>query len=343
MATIERNFFGKLKTGKEVFAYSLKNDDLEVEILDYGGIIRKILTKDRKGNVENVVLNFETLQEYEDNPDYHIGGIAGRNAGRIANGQLNIKGEIYELELNNNGNNLHGYPDYFVTKLWRGATIIQGETLKLILTRSSPHMEGNFPGKVDFKVIYTLEKNELTVEYEGIPDRETYINLANHTYFNLSGDAKEDIGNQKIQLYCDEYIQVDERTLPKIISNVDSKIFDLRNGVKFKDILNSQDEQIKIVNGGLDHPFILSKKENIDGIIVDEKSGRGLKIKTNQPVVVLYTGNYLEDIFKKNHLGFCLEMQDYPDVLQFYDEKSKLYSKKDEYYSKSQYTFFNFW
>ncbi|MFA6709610.1 MAG: galactose mutarotase, partial [Fusobacterium sp.] len=180
------------------------------------------------------------------------------------------------------------------------------------------------------------------VEYKGVPDRETYMNLANHTYFNFSGNVKEDIGNQKIQLYCDNYIEVDRRTLPQKISNVDFKIFDLRNGVKFKEILNSQEEQIKIVNGGLDHPFILSKKEKVDGIILDEKSGRALKIKTNQPVVVVYTGNYLKDIFGRNHVGFCLEMQDCPDILQFYNEKSKLYSKKDEYYSKSQYTFYNF-
>lgn len=342
MDGIKRNLFGKLKTGEEVFAYALKNDEMEVEILDYGGIIRKILTRDRKGNLENIVLNFKTLKEYEDNLSYHLGGIVGRNAGRIKDGKLKINKKVYQLEVNNNGNNLHGYPDYFMTKLWRATSIAQEDKLKLILTRNSPHLESNFPGSIDIKVIYTLEKNSLKIEYIGIPDRETYMNLTNHTYFNLSGDIKEDIGNQKIELLCDKYIQVDSMTLPKKVSNVDLKIFDLRTGKYFKEILNSSEEQIKIVNNGLDHPFIFSKKEKIDGRVSDEKSGRALEIKTNQPVAVVYTGNYLENIFTKNYLGFCLEMQDYPDVSQFHEEKMKLYSREQRYYNKSEYTFYSF-
>ncbi|MFK4784471.1 aldose epimerase family protein [Fusobacterium sp. MFO224] len=342
MGGIERKFFGKLKTGEEVFSYILKNKEIEVEVLDYGGIIRRILTRDKKGKFENIVLNFKTLGEYEDNSNYYLGGIVGRNAGRIKSGNLKINDEIYQLKLNNNGNNLHAYPECFITKLWKASTIIQEDQLKLVLTRTSPHLESNFPGSVDFRVVYTVKGNKLTIEYIGIPDRETYMNLTNHTYFNLSGDVKEDIGNQKIKLFCDKYIQVDEFTLPKNISKVESEIFDLREGIKFEEILKSKDEQIKIVNNGLDHPFIFSKQEKIDGKITDEKSGRVMEVKTNQPVVVVYTGNYLNEIFEKNHLGFCLEMQDYPDVLQFLARKAKLYSEKNNYYNRSEYTFYNF-
>lgn len=342
MGGIEKKYFGKLKTGEEVYSYILKNKELEVEVLDYGGIIRRILTKDREGKAENIVLNFKTLEEYENNSGYHLGGIVGRNAGRIKDGKLKIKNEIYQLQLNNEGNNLHGYPDYFVTKLWKESRIIQEDQLKLILSRKSPHMESNFPGNIDFRVIYTLKENKLIIEYIGIPDRETYMNLTNHTYFNLSGDVKEDIGNQKIQLFCDKYIQVDESTLPKNISNVDFSVFDLRKETVLNEILKSDNEQIKIVNNGLDHPFIFSKKMKIDGKISHEKSGRTMEVKTNQPVVVVYTGNYLDEIFEKNHLGVCLEMQDYPDVLQFLSGNAKLYSEKNKYYNKSEYTFYSF-
>ena len=176
------------------------------------------------------------------------------------------------------------------------------------------------------------------MEYEGVPDRDTYMSLTNHTYFNLSGDYKKDIGNQKITLACDEYLEVDEETLPVKISKVDNSIFDLRKGRTFNDVFSSDEEQVKIVNGGIDHPFVLSHKENLDAVCIDEESGRILEMKTDQPAVVIYTGNWLDEVgvisgnvVCRNHFGFCLETQDYPDVLKFIPEKSKIYNENKKY------------
>lgn len=340
--------WGTTKNGEQVYCYILKNEFLEVRILNYGGIIQKIMMPDKNGKFENIVLGFDNIESYE-KADTHFGAIVGRTAGRIKKGELIINGVLYKLKINNCNNNLHGYPDFYGQKIWDADLTEEGEKAILILKRTSPHMEAGYPGKIDFTVKYTLEGNNLTLEYEGIPDRDTYMSLTNHSYFNLSGNYKEDIGNQKITLFCDEYLKVDEETLPTEISKTDNSVFDLRKGRAFNEIFNSQEEQVKIVNQGLDHPFVLSHKENIDALCIDDKSGRILEMKTSEPVVVVYTGNWLNNVGKisgdvvcRDHFGFCLETQDYPDVLKFIPEKGKIYNENKKYFQKTTFIFKTF-
>ncbi len=340
--------WGITRQGEQVYCYTLKNEFLEVSILNYGGIIQKIMVPDKNGKFENVVLGFDSIKGYEERSP-HFGAIVGRTAGRIKKGELIINNTLYQLEINNCNNNLHGYPEFYGQKIWDAILTEEGENVILTLKRTSPHLEAGYPGKVNFTVKYILNKNTLTLEYEGIPDRETYISLTNHTYFNLSGDYKKDIGNQKITLFCDEYLEVDEETLPIKISKVDNSVFDFRKGRIFNEVFESQEEQVKIVNQGIDHPFVLSHKEKIDAQCIDEESGRVLEMVTDQPVVVIYTGNYLDevgiisgDITCRNHLGFCLETQDYPDVLKFIPEKGKIYNENKKYFQKTAFIFKTF-
>lgn len=346
MTLIKKKKFGITKTGEEVYAYTLKNNFLEIVVLNYGGIIQKIMMPDKNGKFENIVLGFDSIEDYEERSPF-FGAIIGRTAGRIKRGELVIDNKVYELSKNDFGNNLHGYPDCYGNKVWDSEVRGSDGEIKLVLTRTSPHLEANYPGEINFTVIYTLDENKLTLEYEGKPDRKTYMNLTNHTYFNLSGDYKEDIGNQIIILNSDEYLKVDKETIPTEISKVEGTIFDLRKGRKFEEIFNSKDGQIEIVNGGFDHPFVFNKNsEELDAKCYDEKSGRILEVKTTEPVVVLYTGNHLENIGKisnetvcKKHLGFCLETQDYPDVGKFIPEKSRVYTSKEKYYQKTSFVF----
>lgn len=340
--------WGITKKGEQVYCYTLKNEFLEVNILNYGGVIQKIMMPDKNGKFENIVLGFDDIKGYEERSP-HFGAIVGRTAGRIKKGELYINGTLYQLETNNCGNNLHGYPEFYGQKIWDCEILEEEERAVLILKRTSPHLEAGYPGKIDFTVKYILDKNSLILEYEGIPDRDTYMSLTNHTYFNLSGDYKKDIGNQKITLACDEYLEVDEETLPVKISKVDNSIFDLRKGRTFNDVFSSDEEQVKIVNGGIDHPFVLSHKENLDAVCIDEESGRILEMKTDQPAVVIYTGNWLDEVgvisgnvVCRNHFGFCLETQDYPDVLKFIPEKSKIYNGNKKYTQKTAFIFKNF-
>lgn len=347
MSLAEKKQFGITKNGEKVYSYILKNDFIEVEILNFGGTIRRIMTPDKNGKMENIVLGFDSVSEYEKHIGIHFGAIVGRNAGRIKDGELVIKGTKYQLEKNNGGNNLHGYPDFFAEKVWNGETFEDGEDVGLILTRVSPHLEANFPGEVEFTVKYTLRENKLIVEYDGKASEDTYINLTNHSYFNLSGDLKRNIDNQKIMLCCDRYIKVDEKTLPVEITDVKESIMDLRNGKRFKDIFESDDEQIKIVGNGIDHPFIFNEVgDSVKARLEDEESGRTLEVKTDQPVGVIYTGNYVHEaevlangVKAEDHLGVCIETQDYPDVLKFLPEKGKIYNKINGYKQKTIFIF----
>ncbi len=347
MHSIKKKHWDKTIKEEEVYLYTLKNDFLEIEILNFGGTIKSIFMPDKNGVIEDIVLGFDNLKDYEENLSAHFGAIVGRNAGRIRNGQLKINDNIYELFKNNSGNNLHSYPGFFGSKIWDIKEEIKKDEVSLILTRISPHLESNFPSEVDFEVKYTLKNNDFIIEYKGHAKEDTYINLTNHSYFNLSGNSKEDIGNQIIRLFSDEFIEVDKNTLPSKIVSVQDRIFDLKKGKLFSEIFNSSDEQINIVNNGLDHPFIFSSDNKFNGLFSHEESGRNLKIITDQPVGVIYTGNYLSDITGlvhkkniKNHFGFCIETQDYPDVINSFPNKAKLYNNNFIYKQKTIFSFY---
>lgn len=348
MILTDKEEWGITKHGEQVYRYTLKNQFAEIKVLNYGGVIQEIKTPDKDGKFENIVLGFDDIQGYEERSP-HFGAIVGRTAGRIKRGKLTINGTLYQLETNNCGNNLHGYPEFYGQKIWDAEVFTEEGKAVLILKRTSPHMEAGYPGKIDFTVKYILENNKLTLEYEGIPDRDTYMSLTNHTYFNLSGDYKEDIGNQIITLSSDEYLEVDNETLPVKISLTDDTIFDLRKGRMFKEFFTSEDPQAVIVNHGIDHPFVLSHKNKFDAECIDKKSGRTLKMVTDQPAVVIYTGNWLDEVGIiskntrcRNHFGFCLETQDYPDVLNFIPEKGRIYTAEKKYYQKTAFIFNDF-
>ncbi|MGL5579052.1 MAG: aldose epimerase family protein [Fusobacteriaceae bacterium] len=325
--------FGKSVHGDEVLLYNFKNESLDIEIISYGGIIKSLKTADKSGKFENIVLGYETLSEYE-SCQYYFGAITGRVAGRVKEGVLKIGDEVYRLEKNNGGNNLHGGLDGLNTKVWKGEAKVVGEKGILTLTYKSPHLESGFPGEVDFKVEYTIEGESLKIDYTGISDRPTYINLTNHSYFNLSGDAKRDIKDSLLKVNALAYASVDEGTLPiKLQSKAD--FLEFNTFEKLGDILKRDSSQLQIVGGGIDHPFQMSKEFEFDIEFKDEISGRGMRVKSNEPVAVIYTGNYLE----KKHNGICFEMQDYPDVINFLPEKAKIYNKNLAYNTKTIFIF----
>lgn len=326
--------FGFTKDNQEVFAYILKNEKLEVEILSYGGIIRKILTPDRDGNWENVVLGFDSLEEYLINEPY-FGCITGRVAGRIKEGKLVFDNEVYNLEINNGPNNLHGGIDSLNKKNWIGNTENFPKRCALTLTYHSPHLENGFPGAVDFSVRYTLENENLTIDYLGVPDRNSYINLTNHSYFNLSGNNKRDIHDFILTLNSDNFLEVDINTLPIGVKNTENSVFDFKNGKILGEVLKGTDTDVEIVGGGIDHGFILNESQISQGSLKDPISGRELSFKTDQPVVVIYTGNYLS----KKHLGICFETQDYPDIFNLIPEKINIYSPDNIYTQSTTFSF----
>lgn len=344
MQILEKNW-GITKKNEEVKLYTLKNDFLEVEVINYGGVIRKICTPDKNGKMENVVLNLPTIEDYEERSPY-FGSLIGRNAGRIGNASFTLNDEVFTLAKNSGNNNLHGGIDNFGHKVWNVKKIEERDYIGLELSLESPHMEEGFPGNVQIKVTYILKDNEFSLEYFGTTDRPTYLNLTNHTYFNLSGDFKRDITDELLELDCSEFIAVDEETLPIAITSVENTAFDFRRKKILRDSLLSDDKQIKIVNQGLDHPFILNHKKDLPIVLEDQISGRILNVITDQPAVVIYSGNYLYEVGKlndviecKKYMGICFETQNYANALSFLPDKAVITTPDKPYVQKTKYIF----
>ena len=179
---------------EEIKVYTLENKFLKVELLNLGAIIRKIEFKDR-----NIVLGYEDIEKYRENPAY-LGAIIGRTAGRIKDGILKLDGTEYQLDKNNNGNTLHGGKNSISHKFWNAENIENG----LCFSIKSPHLDNGYPANVEIKVSYILNNNELLIKYFATTDRLTYLNLTNHSYFNLSGSSDN--------IIYEDILKIDDRS-----------------------------------------------------------------------------------------------------------------------------------
>ncbi|MFP7300083.1 aldose epimerase family protein [Neobacillus niacini] len=335
--------------GKVVTSYTMINKNgMEVTTIDYGCIITKILVPDREGIVENVVLGFDTLSEYQKYSPY-FGAIIGRHAGRIANAEFELDGVNYHLAKNNNGNHLHGGLEGFDKVIWDTEVVEEEEATSLVFHYLSKDGEEGYPGNLKMKVTYTLNnQNELQLSYEGVSDKKTVVNVTNHAYFNLSGNLKRDTLNHTLTLKSDQFLELDEELIPtgKILS-VENTAFDFRAGRRLIDGTVSNDPQNVLAGKGYDHPFLLNDNNNKEIHLFDEESGRGLIIETNQPAVVLYAGTQLEDNFSirgvksKKYLGLCLETQGLPDSLNHPQFPSAILEKDEVYHSITTFKFTN--
>lgn len=305
--------WGQNSKAEDIYIYSLENEYLKVEILNIGALIKKIELKSEKNRNKNIVISYETIKDYEKNPAY-IGTIIGRNAGRIKNGVLNLANSKFVLSKNNGNNNLHGGLDSISHKIWK----IEEKGDRLSCHIESPHLENGFPGNIKIQVDYILSGNTLILEYYAESDRQTYINLTNHSYFNLSGENTpiyEDI----LEINSDYILKIDKNSIPYELLNLKDSIFNFKKPKKIKEFFYGEDEQKNLANNGIDHPYILNKTKKSPVIIFNEKSGIKMEVETDNPAVVVYTANYFGDIDLTNHSGICFETQEVPNL--FKDEK----------------------
>lgn len=325
LAKIEKQNFGKLKDGSLVEKYILTNEKgMQVSIITYGGIITSILMPDKKGKMEDIVLGYDNLADYEKNNPY-FGAIIGRYGNRIANGKFNLDGREYDLAKNNGKNHLHGGLKGFDKVIWKAETTTSKEEVILTLIYSSKDGEEGYPGSLSSKVIYRLTKdNELKIRYEAETDKKTIVNLTQHSYFNLSGDPKTTILDHELKLNADGYLPVDETFIPLgNIAPVKNTPFDFTQAKLIGKDIQAEDEQIK--RGlGYDHCWVLNSSEKgtrLAAVVEHKKSGRMMEVYTDQPGIQFYTGNFLDGTNPiKNQKGtyghrsgLCLETQHFPD------------------------------
>ena len=314
--------------------YTLENNFLKIEILNLGACIKKIELKDQNNIPRNIVLGYDNLEEYIENPAY-LGAIIGRTAGRIKNGILNIDGKEYNLSINNSTNTLHGGKNSISHRFWN----IEKLNNKIICTIKSPNLENGYPGNIEIKIEYILFENELEIKYYANTDRKTYLNLTNHSYFNLSGDYTNTIYEDILLINSDYFLGINENSIPTNLISLDNSIFNFRVPKKIKDFFSGDDEQKDLANNGIDHPYILNNKNAV--IIKNENTGIKISVETDNPAVVIYTANYLNEIGFKKHSAICFETQEAPNLFQ--DKKLNINPTFiDENNSYQKYTKFIF-
>ena len=320
---------------EEIKVYKLENKFLKVEFLNLGAIIKKIEPKDKNGDMKNVVLAYEDVEKYRENPAY-LGAIIGRTAGRIKNGDLNLTDVIYKLDINNNGNTLHGGKISISHRFWNVETIENG----LCFSIKSHNLDNGYPANVEIKVSYILNNNELLIKYFATADRLTYLNLTNHNYFNLSGNTNNTIYEDILKIDSDYLIGIDKNSIPCKIINLDNNIFDFKNSKKLKEFFKADDEQKSLANNGIDHPYIFNNK--IGKLEIENlETGIKMSVETDNPAVVIYTANYLQDIGFKKHSAICFETQEVPNL--YVNKKINIYPTFiDENTNYKRYTKFIF-
>ena len=333
--TIDKEYFGRT-AGAEVYRYSLYDDrGHHVDIITYGGAITSLWAPDRSGVFGDIVLGFGSLEDYTSNPRY-FGALIGRHANRIAQGRFTLDGVEYQLPQNNGANHLHGGFRGFDKRIW---TAKEGDGV-LHLSYFSKDGEEGYPGNVEAFVDYRLSNNELRLEYRATTDRDTIVNLTNHSYFNLKGDGT--ILDHELILNADHFTPVSGDLIPTgEIASVAGTSMDFR---KAKAI----GSEIRSISG-YDHNFCLN---DWDGTLrsaarlYEPVSGRVLEILTTQPGIQFYSGNFLDGSFiGKNgvayvkYAGLCLEPQHFPDAPNHPKFPSTVLKAGEEYRQTSVYRF----
>ncbi len=327
---------------KEIFLFTLNNENgLTAEILNYGGIIKSLIYKGI-----DVVLGRDNREDYFDNDGY-FGANIGRNSNRIENSEFKLSGEIYKLFNNDGRNNLHGGKCGFDKKVWN-AKHVDSDEPTLILELHSPDMEEGFPGNADIKVTYTLTKdNSLKIHYEGKCDKDTVLNLTNHSYFNLNGHSSGTVDNHTLWLDSNFYTPNTSECLPygEVLS-VKNTPFDFTSSKPLKESFNSKDEQITSFNG-IDHNFALNGTGfRLVGELKGDISGIVMKTYTDRPAVQVYTGNVIneETICKGGNLytkhgAICLETQTFPNSLKYSHFPTAILKCGEKFDSVTEYKF----
>lgn len=295
---------------------------MKVSILNYGGIITRIEVPDKNGTLENIVLSYKNFKDYLKNPNY-FGALIGRVAGRINNASFTLDGKTYQLEANEAPNHLHGGSQGFHQVTWEASPFQTDHAVGVKLSHTSKNREGGYPGEINVTVTYTLNNdNELTIDYSATSDQTTVLALTNHSYFNLSGNLKDTILNHHVTIKSNQFGELNEALMPTgRLLNVEGTAFDFRKGKKLHEGIASDSKQNRIVGSGYDHYFIFAGNSQEKIIVKEEKSRRIMTINTNQPGMVMYTGNSLEKGWKlaegesKEYLGVCFETQAHPASL----------------------------
>ena len=348
--TIKKESFGKTTGGEQIELYSLTNKKgMEVSITNFGATVVTLKVPDRAGKATDIVLGYDTLDGYENGTSY-FGATVGRYGNRIAGGKFSIDGKTYTLPKNNGENTLHGGIVGFNKRVWKAQEIASKEGESLEMTYLSADGEEGFPGNLSAKVVFSLpaERNELRIDYTATTDKDTVLNLTNHSYFNLSGEGSGDILDHVMTLHSKQFTPVDKTLIPTgELKNVGGTPMDFNSATAIGKRINENDEQL-VFGKGYDHNWVLTRAGgglSMAAEAYDPKSGRKLEVLTTEPGVQFYSGNFLDGAKGKGNkpypqrAAFCLETQHFPDSPNHANFPSTLLKPNAVFHSQTVFRF----
>lgn len=324
--TMSKTIFDAMPDGREIHQFVLVNGNgVRVSIIELGAIITSIITPDRDGRPADIVLGHESCNAYLERSPY-FGAVVGRYANRIANARFKLDGATYTLATKNGPNHLHGGTIGFDKRLWHGEWLELDGVNSVRFSRNSPDGEENYPGDLNVGITYSLdESNRLTLDYQATTSARTIINLSQHSYFNLGGHDGESIVEHELRIGAEFFTPVDKTMIPTgEILSVSGSPFDFRTAKPIGRDIEQSHTQLEF-GLGYDHNFVLTAPYDDDGLraaaeLFDPKSGRQLRLFTDQPGLQFYTGNKLDgSITGKSKVryhyrgGLCLETQHFPN------------------------------
>ncbi|MFC1760673.1 aldose epimerase family protein [Planctomycetota bacterium] len=320
---IDRTDFQVERDGKQLDLYTIKNSKgMKVQVTNYGGKIVSIIVPDRKGQLGDINLGYESAEAYI-NGTASLGATVGRFANRIANGQFELNGKTYTLFKNNGPNTLHGGKKGYRYVVWDGKQINESS---VALSYLSWDGEEGFPGNLSVQVVFTVtEENELKLEYRATTDKPTVLNLTNHAFFNLKGEGQGDVLDHELWIDAKQFTPTNETAIPTgEYRDVKGTPFDFTAAKPLGRDMGQTDEQLRI-GKGYDHNFFLNKPDGELALVArlsEPTSGRVMEVYTTEPGLQVYTGNFLTgtgtDIGKGGKAygprsAVCLETQHFPD------------------------------
>ncbi len=350
MPTVTDRAFGKLPDGAEARLFTLDNGrGMRATVTNYGGVVTSVLVPDRAGKEADVVLGYDSLESYLRATPY-FGAIVGRYANRIGHARFTLDGKTYTLAANDHGNSLHGGLKGFDKQLWVAEPFRDSTQAGVRLHLVSPDGDEGYPGRLDVTVTYALtDSNELRITYLATTDKATVLNLSHHGYWNLAGHASGDILGEEVMLAADSFTPIDSTLIPTgEVRSVAGTPLDFRTPTAIGARIGQDDQQLRFARG-YDHNWVVNGPAGtlrLAARVHDPKSGRVMEVRTTEPGIQFYSGNFLDgsNIGKGgtpylHRAGFCLETQHFPDSPNHPGFPSTVLRPGQEYRSTTVYRF----
>ena len=341
--------FQKVVNGKNTDLFILVNNNgLEMSVTNYGAIIVSLHVPNRYGNMTDIALGHNNIDEYLSSKEPYFGAVCGRVANRIANGRFKLDGKEYRLAVNNGPNHLHGGLKGFNAVVWDAKRI---DEQTVVLTYISPDGEEGYPGTLITQITYQLTDDDtVQMNYEAQTNKATILNLTNHSFFNLSGAGDTYIGDHQLTINADAYLPTDETNIPYGDAEpVAGTPMDFRTQHTIGERIEENFQQL-IFGKGYDHTFLLNKNGNglsFCAKSVSPKTGIAMDVLTTEPGVQLYTGNWLSGEFEGKYghrypmrSAFCLETQHYPDSINKPQYPTVILRPGDTFKSQTNFKFY---